>query len=124
MSAFDFSDERLGKFRAKIRRESQIVINDIIAKYSPIQKGEDVQSISYAEEIVILRVIEVELYVVDLWGSPGRKLSFSYTGVLLKKDGTPMKKRNPIWFGSFVKNGKPYHMPSYDRIKIVAAEMY
>jgi len=109
---FEFESLELSEFEMKIRKESKSLIEKIIKEHSPIQIGDIVNE---------LKVIRVRLYGIDCWGSPFSKMSFSYEGIPLKKDGTPIKNRKPIWFSSFEKDGNRIEMPSYLRKEIVPA---
>ena len=121
---FEFRSNRLTQFMEKINKESRFLINKIVELYSPIQKDEDVEVIRYLGDPQILRVIEITLFAVSLYGSPGDKLSFLYKGIPLTKKGGPMKNRKPIMFDTFLKNNKKYHMPSYFKVEIKPARMY
>lgn len=120
---FEFTSSQLSAYMDKIRKESQCLIDELIVKYSPIQKNEDVETVRFGE-LQVLRVTKITLLAVDSFGHPGEKLSFSYEGLPLTKKGDPMKNRNPIWFSAFRKEGKKYHMPSYFRVGIKTARMY
>lgn len=124
MDQFEFNNDVLQSFMRKIREESLTLIDNIIKKYSPIQIGEDAETTDYKKDSLILRVTKIELYAIDSWGGPGERLSFVYQGIPLKKNGEPMKQRRPIWFSSFIKNGKKYYMPSYNRFLIAEAKMH
>ncbi len=120
---FEFTSSRLTSYMDKIGKESRSLIEELVVKYSPIQIAEDIESI-ISGELQILRVIKITLFGIDSWDALGEKLSFSYEGMPLTKKGNPMKNRKPIWFSAFRKEGKKYHMPSYNRIEIKTARMY
>jgi hypothetical protein len=123
MKNFEFNNGALQSFMRKISKESLALIDNIIEKYSPIQIGEDVETVTY-NGTQTLRVTKIELYVIDSWGGPGERLSFVYQGIPLKKNGKPMKQRKPIQFSVFIKNNEKYWMPSYNRFLITEAKMY
>lgn len=119
----EFKNEELEKFKFNIRQESQKLIDKIIKENSPIQIGEDVETIGFSETRT-LRVISIKLWADDSFGYPGNTLSFSYEGMPLKKNGEIMKNRIPVPFWAFTKNGKKYHVPSYWRIRIKTARIH
>ncbi len=121
---FEFESKELQDFMKNIAESSCKLIDEIIKENSPIQIGEDVRTIQYAGNIEILRVTKITLWAIDSWGNPGKKLSFEYEGLPLRKNGEPMKHRNPVWFDAFEKKDKKYYMPSYNRIKVKSAKTH
>jgi len=120
---FEFESAELDTLENRIKELSRMLIEKTIRLKSPIQVG-DIVTEWYGEEKQKLQVTEISLYGVDDWGSPFSRMSFAYWGVPVKKDGiTPMLNRKPIWFSSFVFDGKKYNMPSYNRNQIVVATM-
>lgn len=119
---FEFESTELGEFANEIEKKSRQLIEKTIKEKSPIQIG-DIVTEWYGEEKQKLQVTEIKLYGID-YGSFFGRMSFAYWGVPVKKDSvTPMSNRKPIWFNSFVFEGKKYHMPSYNRNQIVVATM-
>lgn len=121
---YHFKTDKLWKYRQKIEKESKELIEILIKNHSPIQLGEDVETISFGEETEMMRVTAVELMAVSNLGFPGDKLSFYYEGIPLGKNGKPMKNRKPKCLGAFIKNGQWYYCPSYYRVKIIPAKMH
>ena len=119
---YDTTDcKELDQYMRKIAVDSETLINKIIAKYSPVKIGEDIKEIPSGR---MIRIKKIDLLVVDSWGYPGDKLSFSYEGDLLTKKNKIMKNRNRVKVCAFQKNGKKYFTPSYNRIKIEVARMF
>lgn len=124
MNQFEFVSAELSRFQAKIDKDSTALIAKIIKAHSPIQIGECVDSFECGVYKQVLQVSKIKLCAVKSWGFPGDKLSFAYEGLPLKKDGSVMKNRKPIRFSAFRKDGKKYHMPSYNRLQIATARMF
>ena len=120
---FEFKSKRLSRCMSRLEIESQFLIDAIIAERSPIQVGENVETICGSVSQT-LRVVSVTLHAVDSWSYPGDRLSFVYEGLPLTKKGVPMRGRKPIEFNTFFKNGKRYSMPSYNRVEIKSARMH
>jgi len=120
---YEFISEDFKNFSNKIRKESITLIEKMIKDHSVIQIGEDVEIENYKQENSFIRVISVELMAISSWGDAGEKLSFRYEGIPLAKNGKPMLKRKPVWFGTFFKDGTKYHCPSYSRVKIIPAKL-
>lgn len=120
---FEFKCNKLMECIHKIDKESQLVIDEIIERYSPIQKGEDVLTVYFGKE-KILKVTKITLCAQSSWGWPKFPLSFEYEGKLLTKSGDVMKKRKPVHFRSFIKYGKTINMPSYNRVRLRSARMH
>lgn len=119
-----FEDESFSDYLRKIKNDSFKLIEKIIKKHSVIQVGENVEVIMYNSDNIKMRVTTVKLMAINSWGGAGTELSFYYEGIPLSKNGKPMKNRNPQWFGTFIKDGKKYHCPSYLRVEIIPAIMY
>ena len=115
---FEFESSELRAFEKKINDRSEQLIEKTIREKSPIQIGDIVIELYGGQK---LQVTSIKLYGIDDWGLSFSQMSFSYEGLPLKKDDTPIKNRKPIWFSSFIFNGVEYHMPSYNRKKIVIA---
>ena len=125
MNEYVFLSDELHDYLRKIRNESKELIDKIIKENSVIQLGENVEVVPYfKEKTKIVRVTTIKLMAISLWGEPGERLSFYYEGVPLSKSGEPMKNRKPEWFGTFIKDGKKYHCPSYLKVKIIPAKMH
>jgi hypothetical protein len=120
----EFKNKELNKFTDKIEKESIILINEIIKNHCPIKIGEKIKTIYYRDRVMWLIVSKITLMAVDSWGWHGNKLSFSYEGIPIKKNGEPMKNRKPVWFDHFEKKGKIYSTPSYSRLIVDSAKMY
>ena len=120
---FEFEHESLRVFMQKTREASAALIAEIIKEHSPIQKDEDIESLHLGEN-KRLRVTRVTLEAISSFGWPGERLSFSYEGIPLAKNGEPMKNRKPISFSHFQKDGEKYYMPSYNRVEIVPTQMH
>lgn len=123
----EFKSKELTVFQNKIEKESLNLINKIIKEYCPIFVGEKVKTFTFSsngDEIEWLKVSKISLMAIDLWNYPGERLSFKYEGLLLKKNGEPMKNRKPVWFSCFEKDGKIYNTPSYLRLTIIPARMF
>lgn len=118
---FDFQCAGLVAFVERIEKESDSLIKKIISEKSPVQIGDDVVMVHGGET---LRVSDIGLMAVASCGHPDfGKLSFEYHGMRLTKNGAISKNRNPVYFNAFLFNGAEYFMPSYNRIKIGAANM-
>ena len=118
---FEFESVELGVFAQKIRDESRKLIEETIKKHSPIQI-DDIVTECYGEKQK-LQVTEINLYGIDAWESSFARMSFSYWGLPVKKNGSPMLNRKPVWFSTFIFNGVKYNMPSYNRKEIINATM-
>lgn len=101
-----------------------MLIEKIVKEYSPIQKDEIIDWVKYNGNVEKLKVARVILMAVDSWGCLGGRLSFAYWGMPLTKKGKVAKNRKQIYFYSFYKNGKKYHMPSYNRLEVKTARMF
>ena len=120
INEFEFESIELREFDEEIKNRSKQLIEETIKNFSPIQIGENVKTFCGDTE-TILQVSEIKLYDIHSWNADFRKLSFSYKGKLLKKNGELMKNRKDQWFGLFEKDGKMYNMPSYSRDRIHVA---
>ena len=123
MINIEFINKELDEFANEIKEKSIKLINKIIKNHCPIKIGEKIKSL-YGKEETWLIVSKITLMAVDSWGWHGNRLSFSYEGIPVKKNGEPMKKRKPLWFNCFEKNGKIYNTPSYSRLIVDSAKMY
>lgn len=79
--------------------------------------------------LIIGRVTGIRLQIVRTPSSgrkcnSGKKLSFLYEGILVKKNGELMKNRKPEVFWDFVKDDIHYCMSSYHGLRIRPARMY
>lgn len=120
---YEFESSEYSEYKSKIWNESNKLIKKIIKEHSVIQVGDDVEIVDFQKN-KILRVVTIKLMAVSSWGEAGEKLSFYYEGVPVAKNGKPIKNRKPIWFGTFIKNDKKYHCPSYRRVEITSAKIY
>jgi len=120
----EFKSKKLENFLDTIWGKSIKLMNEIIEKRSPIQKGEIVFARTWAEPVKV-KVTMIDLMISGKYEPYSGKYSFRYFGIPVRKDGvTPMRNRNEIEFNGFTKNGKKYDYSSGYRLKVVPATMH